>query len=47
MVKTRLGLKIITRTGGRRLVEVPEAYIRTLTTSTTVMKPKMNIVKII
>lgn len=46
MIRTRLGLKVIQGTGGRRLVEVPEAYIRTVTTLTTVTKPKCKVIKI-
>lgn len=47
MIRTHLGLKIIQGTGGKRLVEVPEAYIRTVTTATTSTKPKYKIIKIV
>jgi len=46
VIRTRLGLRIVQGTGGRRLVEVQEAYIRTVTTSTTATKPKCRIIKI-
>lgn len=47
MIRTRLGLKIIQGTGGRRLIEIPEAYIKTVTTATTATKPKYKIIKIV
>jgi hypothetical protein len=46
MVKTRLGLKVVQGTGGRRYVELLGAYIRSITTSTTLTKPKCKVVKL-
>lgn len=45
MIRTRLNLKIVQGTGGRRYVEVTEAHIRSATTSTTVTET-VNVVNI-
>jgi hypothetical protein len=46
MLKTRLGFKVVSGTGGRRYVEVSEAYIKTVTTSTTSTKQQSRVVRL-